>query len=64
MLQLRNVNPKIENIFSARSCVGLIGLPVDPDTLHAVLRLTLRLTREHEVATKVSIPKILVKQGR
>ena len=30
-----------------RACVGLISLPVDPDTLHATLRLSLRLTRDH-----------------
>lgn len=28
----------------------LIGLPIDADTLHAVLRLLLRLTREPESA--------------
>ncbi len=33
-----------------RCSVYLIGLPVDPDTLHALLRLVLRLTREHEHA--------------
>uniref|UniRef100_A0A4D5RDW1 Putative e3 ubiquitin-protein ligase huwe1 isoform x3 n=1 Tax=Ixodes scapularis TaxID=6945 RepID=A0A4D5RDW1_IXOSC len=33
-----------------RSCVGLLGLPVEPDTLHGVLRLSLRLTRCHEAA--------------
>ncbi|CAN8001289.1 unnamed protein product [Ixodes hexagonus] len=32
------------------SCVGLLGLPVEPDTLHGVLRLSLRLTRCHEAA--------------
>ncbi|KAG0441093.1 hypothetical protein HPB47_016051 [Ixodes persulcatus] len=34
----------------ATSCVGLLGLPVEPDTLHGVLRLSLRLTRCHEAA--------------
>ena len=33
-----------------RCSVYLIGLPVDPDTLHALLRLVLRLTREHQYA--------------
>ena len=33
-----------------RCSVYLIGLPVDPDTLHALLRLVLRLTREHQHA--------------
>ncbi|XP_064606987.1 E3 ubiquitin-protein ligase HUWE1-like isoform X3 [Liolophura sinensis] len=33
-----------------RSVVSLIGIPVDPDTLHASLRLTLRLTRDHKHA--------------
>ncbi|XP_078678082.1 E3 ubiquitin-protein ligase HUWE1-like isoform X6 [Branchiostoma floridae x Branchiostoma belcheri] len=33
-----------------RACVGLIGIPVDPDTLHAVMRLCLRCTREHQHA--------------
>ena len=33
-----------------RSAVGLISNPVDPDTLHAVMRLSLRLTRQHQFA--------------
>ena len=33
-----------------RCGVYLIGLPVDPDALHALLRLVLRLTREHQHA--------------
>ncbi len=33
-----------------RCIVPLIGLPIDADTLHAVLRLLLRLTRDHEFA--------------
>ncbi len=33
-----------------RCGVYLIGLPVEPDTLHALLRLLLRLTRDHEHA--------------
>lgn len=33
-----------------RACVGLLSLPVEPDTLHGVLRLSLRLTRCHEAA--------------
>ncbi|XP_022080949.1 E3 ubiquitin-protein ligase HUWE1-like [Acanthaster planci] len=33
-----------------RSCVGLISLPVEPDTLHAVMRVCLRFTRNHQVA--------------
>ncbi|XP_064483541.1 E3 ubiquitin-protein ligase HUWE1-like isoform X1 [Ornithodoros turicata] len=34
-----------------RACVGLVGIPVEPDTLHGVLRLLLRLTRCHEAAS-------------
>ncbi|OQR80407.1 E3 ubiquitin-protein ligase HUWE1-like, partial [Tropilaelaps mercedesae] len=34
-----------------RSCVQLLASPVDADTLHALLRLTLRLTRNHAEAT-------------
>ncbi|PIK62780.1 putative E3 ubiquitin-protein ligase HUWE1 [Apostichopus japonicus] len=33
-----------------RSCIGLIGVPVEPDALHAVLRLCLRFTRNHQHA--------------
>lgn len=33
-----------------RCAVYLIGLPVDSDALHALLRLVLRLTREHQYA--------------
>ncbi|XP_040178869.1 E3 ubiquitin-protein ligase HUWE1 isoform X9 [Rana temporaria] len=33
-----------------RSCVSMLGVPVDPDTLHATLRLCLRLTRDHKYA--------------
>lgn len=33
-----------------RSCVSMLGVPVDPDTLHATLRLCLRLTRHHKYA--------------
>ncbi|XP_071960908.1 E3 ubiquitin-protein ligase HUWE1-like isoform X2 [Antedon mediterranea] len=33
-----------------RTCVRLISIPVEPDTLHAVLRLSLRLTRQHHYA--------------
>ncbi|XP_075729982.1 HECT, UBA and WWE domain containing E3 ubiquitin protein ligase 1 isoform X4 [Rhipicephalus microplus] len=33
-----------------RACVGLLSIPVEPDTLHGVLRLSLRLTRCHEAA--------------
>ncbi len=33
-----------------RSCVGLISLPVEPDTLHAVMRVCLRFTRDHKMA--------------
>ncbi|XP_064415282.1 E3 ubiquitin-protein ligase HUWE1 isoform X2 [Latimeria chalumnae] len=32
------------------ACVSMIGVPVDPDTLHATLRLCLRLTRDHKYA--------------
>uniref|UniRef100_A0A3Q2ZU34 E3 ubiquitin-protein ligase HUWE1 n=1 Tax=Kryptolebias marmoratus TaxID=37003 RepID=A0A3Q2ZU34_KRYMA len=33
-----------------RTCVSMISVPVDPDTLHATLRLCLRLTRNHHYA--------------
>ncbi|XP_071657347.1 E3 ubiquitin-protein ligase HUWE1 isoform X2 [Patagioenas fasciata] len=33
-----------------RACVSMLGVPVDPDTLHAALRLCLRLTRQHQHA--------------
>ncbi|KAI1287400.1 E3 ubiquitin-protein ligase HUWE1 [Halotydeus destructor] len=33
-----------------RACVGFINIPVEPDTLHAVMRLCLRLTRSYENA--------------
>lgn len=33
-----------------RACVSMISVPVDPDTLHATLRLCLRLTRVHHYA--------------
>ncbi len=33
-----------------RACVSMICVPVDPDTLHATLRLCLRLTRTHHYA--------------
>lgn len=33
-----------------RACVSMISVPVDPDTLHATLRLCLRLTRIHYYA--------------
>jgi len=33
-----------------RTSVTLISIPVDPDTLHAVMRLLLRLLRRHEFA--------------
>lgn len=32
------------------SCVGLLSIPADPDTLHAAMRLCLRLTRYYEHA--------------
>ncbi|KAK6177350.1 hypothetical protein SNE40_015469 [Patella caerulea] len=46
-----------------RSVVSLISVPVDPDTLHASLRLTLRLTREHKYAVifaELGGPKLLL----
>ena len=33
-----------------RACVGLISIPVEPDTLHAVMRTCLRFTRDHRNA--------------
>jgi len=35
---------------AGRCSVVLLGLPVDADTLHAILRLVLRLTRDHKFA--------------
>lgn len=46
-----------------RCCVVLIGVPVEPDALHAVLRLALRLTREHQYAlmfAELNGPKLLL----
>lgn len=40
--------------FHHRSCIGLIGVPVEPDALHAVLRLCLRFTRNHQHALMFS----------
>jgi len=37
-----------------RSCVALIKVPVDPDALNAVLRLSLRLTQDFERAVEFS----------
>lgn len=34
-----------------RACVGFMNVPVEPDTLHAVMRLCLRLTRQYEHAS-------------
>ncbi|CAG0892782.1 unnamed protein product, partial [Cyprideis torosa] len=33
-----------------RACVKYLSLPLDPDTLHALLRLILRLTHDHDLA--------------
>ena len=33
-----------------KSCVGLLSIPSDPDTLHAAMRLCLRLTRHYQHA--------------
>ena len=41
----------------------LISIPVDPDTLHAVMRLVLRLTREYKFAemfAQIGGPKLLL----
>lgn len=46
-----------------RSCVGLLSVPIEPDTLHAVMRCCLRLTRLHEHATtfaELCGPKLLL----
>ena len=46
-----------------RSSVGLIGIPADADTLHAVMRLCLRLTREQQFAqqfAELGGPKLLL----
>lgn len=50
-------------LLSFRSVVSLLSVPVDPDTLHASLRLMLRLTREHKHAVhfaELGGPKILL----
>lgn len=46
-----------------RSCVGFIGAKVDPNTLHACLRLTLRLTRDlkySNIFVEMNGPKLLL----
>ncbi|XP_076304373.1 LOW QUALITY PROTEIN: HECT, UBA and WWE domain containing E3 ubiquitin protein ligase 1 [Tachypleus tridentatus] len=46
-----------------RACIGLISIPVEPDSLHAVMRLCLRLTRSYENAvifTELGGPKLLL----
>ena len=46
-----------------RSCVGFIGAKVDPNTLHACLRLTLRLTRDlkySSIFVEMNGPKLLL----
>ncbi|GFW06194.1 e3 ubiquitin-protein ligase HUWE1 [Trichonephila clavipes] len=46
-----------------RFCVTLMKVPLDPDTLHAVMRLCLRLTRKHSNAVMFAIlegPKTLL----
>ena len=43
--------------------MDLISLPVEPDALHAVMRVTLRLTREHQFAlmfAELGGPKLLL----
>ncbi|RWS28597.1 E3 ubiquitin-protein ligase HUWE1-like protein, partial [Leptotrombidium deliense] len=35
-----------------RTAVGFMSIPVDPDTLHAVMRLCLRLTRNYEYSSQ------------
>ncbi len=35
-----------------KACVGLLCIPADPDTLHAAMRLCLRLTRHYQHAEK------------
>lgn len=35
-----------------KSCVGLLCIPADPDTLHAAMRLCLRLTRHYQHAER------------
>ncbi|GAB6020027.1 hypothetical protein CHUAL_014109 [Chamberlinius hualienensis] len=50
-----------------RACVGLIAIPVDADTLHAVMRLCLRLTRNHEIAlifAELGGPRLLLRLTR
>lgn len=37
-------------IFPCRTCVKLMQIPVDGDALHALMRLTLRLTRDYSLA--------------
>ncbi|XP_064633553.1 E3 ubiquitin-protein ligase HUWE1-like isoform X3 [Lineus longissimus] len=46
-----------------RSAVGLLGIPVEADTLHATLRVCLRLTRDHKYAlifAELGGPKLLL----
>ena len=45
------------------SIVSMIGVPVEAETLHAALRLILRLTREHKYAlqfAELGGPKLLL----
>ncbi|XP_053377275.1 E3 ubiquitin-protein ligase HUWE1-like isoform X3 [Mercenaria mercenaria] len=52
---------QISNIIS--SIVSMIGVPVEAETLHAALRLILRLTREHKYAlqfAELGGPKLLL----
>lgn len=47
-----------------RACTGLIEIPVDATTLHAVMRLCLRLTRRHELAlifAELGGPRLLLR---
>lgn len=50
-------------VLLVKMCVGLISIPVEPDTLHAVMRLCLRLTRNHSNAVlfaQLGGPKMLL----
>ena len=44
--------PQASCVRLLRACVHLIGLPVEPDALNAIMRLCLRLTREFDLAAQ------------
>ena len=39
-----------ESVNLLRACVSMIAVPVEPDALNAIMRLSLRLTRDFDLA--------------